>query len=74
MKRQWTSKQRALLAQQIQQWKPWTRSTGPKSAKGKAIVARNGFKGGTRPAMRMTVQALKLALAEQISYLHGLEL
>lgn len=48
----WTPERRAKQARLIQQWKPWTKSTGPTSAKGKAISARNAWKGGTRPALR----------------------
>jgi len=32
--------------QAIQMWKPWERSTGPRSAEAKAKVAQNAFKGG----------------------------
>jgi hypothetical protein len=31
---------------------PWERSTGPVTVTGKAKVSRNGYKGGTRTALR----------------------
>lgn len=48
----WTPERRAKQAALIRQWKPWEQSTGPKSDEGKAISARNAWKGGTRPALR----------------------
>ncbi len=63
MKRQWTQEQRAVLALQVHNWKPWTRSAGPKSPEGKAKVSRNGWKGGKRPARRSAILQLKAAIA-----------
>ena len=47
-----TSEHRALRAELIRRWKPWEKSTGPKSEVGKAKVAQNGFRGGAREALR----------------------
>ena len=69
----WTSERKAKQAAAIQNWRPWTRATGPKTSSGKARVARNAFKGGSRPALRADVQTLKLAMATQSSFLHGLD-
>lgn len=33
-------------------WKPWGKSTGPKTAEGKARVSRNADKGGAREMLR----------------------
>ncbi len=44
----WTSERRVRQAEQIQRWKPWERSTGPKTKAGKARVSHNAFKGGWR--------------------------
>lgn len=41
------------------------RSTGPKSAEGKAKSARNGYKGGFRPKLRTLARELNAALREQ---------
>ena len=48
----WTSQRRARQAELIKNWKPWEKSTGPKTAKGKARVARNANKGRTRKWLR----------------------
>ncbi len=44
----WTSERRARQSEAIRRWRPWERSTGPKTAEGKAKVSRNGYKGGWR--------------------------
>lgn len=56
-----TEAHRRLRAQLIRRWKPWERSTGPKSAEGKARSAKRGFKGG----QRVMLQALRQMLREQ---------
>jgi hypothetical protein len=40
----WTDERRAKQAAAIRRWQPWTRSTGPRTPQGKAIVARNACK------------------------------
>lgn len=50
----WSQERRARQRQAIQRWKPWTRSTGPKTAAGHARCAAGRYKGG----MRQKVQAL----------------
>ncbi len=47
-----TPEHRALRAQLIKRWKPWEKSTGPKSPEGKATVAQNAYKGAWREQMR----------------------
>lgn len=42
----WTPERKARQAELIKRWKPWKQSTGPRTQKGKAMVARNAFKGG----------------------------
>ena len=44
----WTPETRLKQAAAIRGWMPWTLSTGPVTALGKARVARNGWKGGVR--------------------------
>ena len=56
---QWTTTQRAALAQQIRSRRPREGSTGPKTTEGKARVARNAWKGGVRPALRAEMHDLK---------------
>ncbi len=41
MARQWTQEQKERQSTLIRSWKPWARSTGPRTATGKAVSARN---------------------------------
>ncbi len=41
----WSAERRARQSEMIQQWKPWTKSTGPRTEAGKAKVSRNADKG-----------------------------
>lgn len=62
----WSAERRAKHAAAIRRWKPWLKSTGPKSRAGKRRAARNAFKSHiyTDP-MRL----LTLALRAQRRYL-----
>ena len=55
----WTPERRQRQAAAIQQWRPWERSTGPKTPAGKARVARNPYKGAVRVQLREVARALK---------------
>jgi hypothetical protein len=63
--------QRARQAALIRRWRPWERSTGPKTPRGKARVARNAYKGGLRGQLRSLGRVLRaqasrlLALSKQ---------
>jgi hypothetical protein len=61
----WTPERRARQAIAIQRWRPWSRSTGPKTTRGKAIVARNADKGGKRQKLRSEMRLIREALASQ---------
>jgi hypothetical protein len=63
----WTSERRARQAALIQRWKPWERSTGPKTPEGKARASRNAFKDGWRAQLR----ELSRLLREQDRTLRG---
>jgi hypothetical protein len=54
-----TPEHRARQSAAIRRWQPWEKSTGPKSAAGKARVARNAYKGGWRELLRELRQALR---------------
>lgn len=43
----------------IQLWKPWEKSTGPKSEEGKRKSAKRGYKGAQREEMREIAKALR---------------
>ena len=61
----WTPERRARQAELIRQWRPWEKSTGPASAQGKALAARNAWKGGTRPQLRELAKILNEHRKEQ---------
>jgi len=50
---------RRLRAALIRRWRPWERSTGPKTAEGKARVARNAFHGAMRSLLRRIARLLR---------------
>lgn len=54
-----TPEHRAMRAELIRRWKPWEKSTGPKSPEGKAQSARRGYKGGTRGLLRKVARVLR---------------
>lgn len=65
MKNGWTPERRKRQAEQIQGWKPWAHSTGPRTAKGKAKVARNANKGRSRQMLRELSRTLREAMRQQ---------
>ncbi len=54
-----TPEHRSLRAKLIQKWRPWEKSTGPRSQVGKVKVSRNAYKGGLRSALREVSALLK---------------
>ena len=48
----WTPERRARQAELIRQWKPWAKSTGPRSHEGRQRVSRNAWTGGHRAQLR----------------------
>lgn len=55
----WTPERRARQAALIRNWKPWERSTGPRTPEGKARSAQRGYKGGTREVLRGLARVLR---------------
>ena len=55
----WTPERRARQAALIRTWRPWEKSTGPRTAEGKRHTARNGDKGGAWKIERDELRALK---------------
>jgi small-conductance mechanosensitive channel len=58
----WSPERRQRQRQAIKEWKPWSQSTGPQSAAGKAQVSQNAYKGGLRDKL----QELKRDINEEI--------
>lgn len=42
----WTPERKARQAERIRNWKPWERSSGPKTDEGKAASSQNAHKHG----------------------------
>ena len=61
----WTSERRKRQNEVIKQWKPWTKSTGPKSPEGKAAVARNAWTGGHLLMLRKAVNEMNQVIRQQ---------
>lgn len=61
-----TPEHRALRAELIRRWKPWEKSTGPKTPEGKKKAAMRGFKGAERVLMRRVARALRRQKIEMV--------
>ena len=55
----WTEERRQRQRELIQRCKPWERSTGPRTQKGKAEASWNAYKGGVRPMLRQLAKILR---------------
>jgi len=62
MSSHWTPERRARQALAIHRWRPWERSTGPRTAEGKATASLNAYRGGHRKALREEIRALRVLL------------
>ena len=67
----WTLETRLKQAAAIRGWLPWTLSTGPVTAAGKARVARNGWKGGVRAKVSNWHRAVS-QIVENVEKLYSL--
>jgi hypothetical protein len=55
----WTPERRTRQAELIRRWRPWVKSTGPKTEADKTAVSRNADKGGTWRLLRELSRALQ---------------
>jgi hypothetical protein len=55
----WTWERRRRQGERIRIWKPWERSTGPRTQSGRDRFSQNAFKGGTRVVLRALAKALR---------------
>jgi len=55
----WTLERRKRQAEMIRQWRPWEKSTGPRTESGKQASARRGYNGGFREMLREVGRALR---------------
>ena len=58
--RSWTPERSARQAEVIRRCEPWNKSTGPKTAEGKAASSRNAYKGGCREYDRTSMKCARL--------------
>lgn len=63
--RKWTPEQKQKQAELIQQWSPWTESTGPQSVEGKRRASRNAYKGGLNSKLRALSKEINELLRNQ---------
>jgi hypothetical protein len=54
-----TPEHRAMRAELIRHWRPWEKSTGPRSEAGKEKSAMRGFRGCERDVLREVGRVLK---------------
>lgn len=59
MAKGWAPERRARQAELIRRWRPWEKSTGPKTPEGKARSAMRGYKGGEWKLLRELARALR---------------
>ena len=55
----WTAERRSRQGKLIHIWRPWEKSTGPKTVQGKRGSAMRGYKGGVRPTLGAFARALR---------------
>ena len=55
---------RRLRAELIRRWKPWKRSTGPRTEEVEATSSRNGYKGGERQRLRAPAKLLRRTVCQ----------
>ena len=55
----WTDERRRRQAARVRDWKPWEAATGPRTEVGKAVSARNAYKGGEREMLRGLCRVLR---------------
>jgi hypothetical protein len=54
----WTVARRSKQARAIHRWRPWEKSTGPRTQTGKSRVSQNAYRGGARQSLRASVREL----------------
>jgi hypothetical protein len=65
----WTPEQRQRQREAIQRWRPWSKSTGPRSLEGKTAASRNAWTAGHLVMLRLLTKQLNEALRGQSEWL-----
>ena len=68
--RNWTAEQRQRQREIIQNWKPWTKSTGAKTEAGKKRSSKNATKNGDSLEARKVIKLLNQLLKQQRQFLN----
>ena len=68
----WTLERKQRHAELIRSWKPWEKSTGPKTAEGKASASQNAFRGNQRQREREVLKALRESMREQLHFINDI--
>ncbi len=55
----WLPERRARQAELSRRWRPWEKSSGPRSGAGKAVASGDAYKGGTWRLLRELSSALR---------------
>ena len=69
-----TPEHRRLRSELIRRWRPWEKSTGPRTPEGKARSSRNRWRGGQREQFRTLMRELNTVFDEQTEALDDVEL
>ena len=69
-----TPEHRQLRSELIRRWRPWERSTGPRTPEGKARSSRNRWRGGQREQLRALMRGLNDTLNDQAEALDEVEI
>ncbi|MCP9761072.1 hypothetical protein EGI20_17645 [Aquitalea sp. S1-19] len=64
----WTPERRAKQAELIRQWRPWEKSTGPKTETGKTISCRNATRHGLYTAVAHAERSVLRAWVRQCGH------
>lgn len=60
----WTAERRKQQAEAIKAWRPWEKSTGPKTPEGKQRVSRNPWRGGHRQQLREIIRMVNAEVTQ----------
>ena len=61
----WTAERRAKQSESIQRWRPWEKSTGARTAEGKAKISNNAVKAGKNLEIKELFKAINELLNKQ---------
>lgn len=70
MARKWTDEEKQKQRDAIRRWKPWEKSTGPKTDAGKKQSRENALKHGSRAAHMAALRLGLKANRDFLAYIH----